>query len=134
MINLKKHLNEQSSVFLVRKMVCLMLVAGVWVATGCHKKQPPEPAPAQQAAAPTNPAAAPVYTRPANTTVVAPAPTGEPDLKQMTRSLRSWVSRTHIVPTSFENFVAQANIQFPPPPEGKKFVIGKRMTVELARQ
>lgn len=114
---------------------CLALALGAAMfAAGCSKKTPAVETPAPQAAQETNPAASPVYTRPATPTIVAAAPAGEPDLKQMTRALRSWIARTHIVPKNFEDFVTQANIQFPPPPAGKKYVIGKRMVVELAKQ
>ena len=119
--------------FQVSLSVCLALVIGVLGVVGCSKKTPATATPASTAAQDVNPAAAPVYTRPATPTVVT-APAGEPDLNQMTHTLRSWVSRTHIVPKNFEDFVAQANIQFPPPPAGKKYVIGKRMIVELRNQ
>ena len=111
-------------------IVALLVIMAV---SGCSKKQPAATT-VQADAPPTNPAAAPVYNRPATPVVVASATPGEPDLKQMTHSLRSWIARTHIVPKSFEDFVAQANIQFSPPPPGKKYVIGKRMVIELAKQ
>ena len=114
--------------------VCVALVAGVLLFAGCGKKPPVGEVPTQPAAQNTNPAASPIYTRPATPTIVAGDPGAEPDLKQMTRSLRGWIARTHIVPKNFEDYMAQANIQFPPAPAGKKYVIGKRMTVELANR
>jgi hypothetical protein len=105
------------------------------ILAGCGKKQPTAETPPPAATVlSSNTAALPVYTRPATPTVVTADPGAAPDLKQMTHSLRSWIARTHIVPKSFDDFVTQANIQFPPPPAGKKYVLGRRMVVELANQ
>ncbi|HEV2692626.1 MAG TPA: hypothetical protein VG347_06980 [Verrucomicrobiae bacterium] len=104
------------------------------VFSGCSKKQPPAAAVTQTDVQSSNPAANPVYNRPVTPTVVTAANDGEPDLKQMTHSLRSWIARTHIVPKNFEDFVAQANMQFSPAPAGKKYVIGKHMVIQLANQ
>jgi hypothetical protein len=48
--------------------------------------------------------------------------------------LRRWISRTHLVPKNFNDYAAQANLQFPPPPPGKKFSLGPHMTVILVNQ
>ena len=131
---MKKHSGRQQSWLRSSVPVCVALIAGVLVSAGCSKKQSVAATPTPPTVQDTNPAASPVYTRPAATTIVAATAAGEPDLKQMTRSLRGWIARTHIVPKNFEDFVTQANLQFPPPPTGKKYVIGKRMMVELANQ
>ena len=119
----------------IRTTAAVLVALAVTAAfCGCTKKQAPAAATVQADGQSNNPAASPVYVRPAAPTVVASPNGGEPDLKQMTHSLRSWIAHTHIVPKSFEDFAAQANLQFSPAPAGKKYVIGKHMVIELAKQ
>jgi hypothetical protein len=117
------------------RLPVLLMLAGALVMAGCSKSKEvaaaPTPPPSEQD---TNPAAAPVYTRPTTPTVLAVAPSGEPDLKAMTHSLRGWIARTHRVPADLADYEAQANVQFPAAPAGKKFAIGKRMTIVLVSQ
>ncbi|HEY9508460.1 MAG TPA: hypothetical protein VIV82_01235 [Verrucomicrobiae bacterium] len=75
----------------------------------------------------------PTYDAPANATVIALNGT-EPDLVQMNRELRKWLMRNHRRPKNFEEFAASANVQFPPPPAGKKYSIDSRMHVVLVKQ
>jgi hypothetical protein len=52
-------------------------------------------------------------------------------LNELGRELRRWVRRNQRLPASFEEFVASAQLQPPPPPQGKKYAIGPQMTVVL---
>jgi len=134
-LNMKIHSGDRPRAWGTGTRVWVAFGAAVLILAGCGKKQTAaEPPPPPSTVLNSNTAALPVYTPPAAPTVVAANADGAPDLKQMTHSLRGWIARTHIVPKSFDDFVTQANIQFPPPPAGKKFVIGKRMIVELANQ
>jgi len=76
---------------------------------------------------------APTYDAPPQTTAIALNGT-EPDLAQMNRELRKWLMRNHRRPKNFEEFAASANVQFPPPPAGKKYSIDSRMHVVLIKQ
>lgn len=75
---------------------------------------------------------APVYQKssaaPAMQTAQAPA---EPDLKELNRSLLRWILSNRRRPQNFEDFAATANVTIPPPPAGKKYVLGKDMHVLL---
>ena len=44
-------------------------------------------------------------------------------LQQLSLELRRYVVRTHKIPKTFEEFAANSNVQFPPPPAGKKYAI-----------
>jgi hypothetical protein len=50
-------------------------------------------------------------------------------LQQLTKELRDFVVRTRSVPKNFEEFAAKSQISFPPPPQGKKYVIVKQEVV-----
>jgi len=115
------------------KLSVLLMLAGALVISGCNKPTAVATAPTPASEQDTNPAANPVYTRPAVPTVIPAAPSG-PDLTAMTHNLRSWIARTHRVPADLADYEAQANVQFPAPPPGKKFALGKRMTVVLVSQ
>jgi hypothetical protein len=54
------------------------------------------------------------------------------NLADLTRELRRWIVKTKQRPASFEDFAAKAQIQVPPPPAGKKYVITQEMRVALA--
>ena len=58
-------------------------------------------------------------------------PNGEPDLKELNRSLLRWILGNRRRPKSFEDFAATAGIMIPPPPAGKKYVIAKDMHIQL---
>jgi hypothetical protein len=47
--------------------------------------------------------------------------------------LRRYVVRTHKVPKTFDEFAANSNVQFPPPPTGKKYAI-EGQAVVLTKQ
>ena len=115
----------------------LVLGAAMFIA-GCGKKsetppvsQTPPPSQASQAAVPPvspSPAqnAQPAPAAPATNAATAPA-----DLQSLNQQLISWVVQNHQRPKSFEDCVARANIQVPPPPAGKKYVINSRGFVAL---
>lgn len=53
-------------------------------------------------------------------------------LEDLSKELRKWVRRNQRVPASFEEFVSSAQLQPPPPPAGKKYIINRsKMSVAL---
>jgi hypothetical protein len=134
------------------------LVAAALFFTGCHKAAdtmaaPPPAAPAAAATDTTvtnqdtqaavaasgtiqnpNPAtpAAPPMGNP-NLAPLAKA-NGEPDLTAIDSALMGWVFANRRVPNSFADFAATAGVAIPPPPPGKKYVIGNGMHVRLVDQ
>ena len=61
-------------------------------------------------------------------------PNGEPDLAEMNRYLLRWVMRNQRRPNNFEDFAATAGVAIPPPPAGKKYVIGRDMHIQLVNK
>ena len=115
--------------------VCLALVVGVLFFAGCGKAkksaaETPAPSPESVKQAETDhlPVATPT---PAAAPALATAPNGEPDLKELDRSLLRWLMRNRRKPASFEDFSATAGVAIPPPPAGKKYVIAKNMHIQL---
>jgi hypothetical protein len=53
-------------------------------------------------------------------------------LEELNLALRRWVVSNRRMPSSFEEFTSTAQIQVPPAPAGKKYVLTKQMKVELA--
>ena len=113
----------------------LMLVLGV---CGCHKASTPPPSvsadnpPPVVAAAASS--AAPLPPPGPQVAAVTAADHSPQDIHNMERVLVGWVIRNHQRPKSFEEFVASAGIQVPPPPAGKKYVIAKNMHIVLVDQ
>jgi hypothetical protein len=54
---------------------------------------------------------------------IAPNADTQATLSQLSLELRRYVVRTHKIPKNFEEFAANSNVQFPPPPAGKKYAI-----------
>ncbi len=54
-----------------------------------------------------------------------------PDLRPLNRALMQWVTQNHRAAANFEEFAASANIQIPPPPPGKKYVINSHGLINL---
>jgi hypothetical protein len=77
------------------------------------------------------PIAAPIPSPAASTTTGTNA-VAPPDVGQLTFQLRRWIVMNHRAPKTFEEFVSLAKIQVPPPPPGKKYVIGPQAKVILA--
>ena len=78
----------------------------------------PTPVPESTTAAPT---AAP--TTVASTFAPATATNATPDLRPLNHALLIWIVHNRRHPASFEEFAANAGIQIPPPPPGKKYII-----------
>ena len=133
--------------------VCLVLVAGVLLFSGCGKakksaSETPAPAPATETAKQAEkPAPAPEtakQTAPDHLSVPAPAPgtapavvaapNGEPDPGELNRNLIRWIVRNQRRPANFEDFAATAGVVIPPAPAGKKYVIAKNMHIQLVSQ
>ena len=109
---------------------------------GCGKKNETPPvstnAPAAQAnqggqavAPPVSPSPAPNSSQPAPAAPAANASTTTPDLQSLNQQMIKWIVQTHQRPKNFEDFVTRANIQVPPPPAGKKYVIDKHGFITL---
>ena len=128
--------------FVFEISILTLMVAGVGglglvglAVCGCSKKQPLE--------AETTPAVAQVApsTQPSNGTATPPQgmwqpeaiaqSDGQADLKALNRCLVRWLIANKRRPKDFEDFAATAGMPIPPPPEGKRYVIGKDMHVAL---
>ncbi|MGO8838108.1 MAG: hypothetical protein ACLP2Y_03775 [Limisphaerales bacterium] len=110
-----------------QKALCLMLVLGAAMfAAGCGKKSENPP----------SSAAPPLQTTQdtAQATASATAPVAETSLQELTIDVKRWCVRNHRMPASFEEFSATAGVAIPPPPEGKKYVIGGNMQVQLVNR
>jgi hypothetical protein len=117
------------------------MLAGAFLAAGCHKAQDvaPPPVPPTTAAAPdTNQPAAPVPGPPVPS--AAPLPpvattdpnyespvkaNGEPDLHVLDHAMLRWRYGHGKIPSSFAEFAASADVQIPPPPPGKMYALGQ---------
>jgi hypothetical protein len=133
-LSTKGALNESGSGLIMTFLVAIAVLSlGV---TGCGKSKPPmvEQVPDQN----TNQTAetAPVYqpTTPAVPATEAVQPPAEPDLKELDRSLLRWILGNRRRPQSFEDFAATAGVTIPPPPAGKKYIIGKDMHIQLVNR
>ena len=56
---------------------------------------------------------------------------GQANMAELDRVARMWMFRNRRRPTSWEDFAANAGVQIPPPPLGKKYVLSKDMRVTL---
>jgi hypothetical protein len=113
--------------------LAVVLTAALF-STGCHKSKPQ----AVQTSLDqnTNPVAVqppvPVYEQPSTASQSAAAqPSAAPDLKELNRNLLRWILGNRRRPQNFEEFAATANVPIPPPPAGKKYVLGKDMHIQL---
>lgn len=121
-----------------RSAVPLSVVAVVlcYLLVGCGKKetaQAPDVLPADAQNANGQTAAAPDLSHAAPPQLAAPsgADLQTRDIHQMERVLVGWIISHHNRPKSFEEFVADTQIQVPPPPSGKKYVIAHNMHILL---
>jgi hypothetical protein len=103
--------------------LCLLLAVGI--AAGCKKSEPAVPTADAQGAEQAVPSPRgtdfPTSAPPAVT--IAPSADTQETLQQLSLELRRYVVRTHKIPKTFEEFAANSNVQFPPPPAGKKYAI-----------
>ena len=124
--------------------LCLMLVLGTAIfVAGCGKGKNAEPAATTAAplsatqentsspTAPSPAAANPVADPQPPPAVVITDNAGAPVLQQLNRALIQFKFRNHRVPSSFEDFADNGNIQVPPPPAGKKYAIDGRGIIVL---
>jgi hypothetical protein len=133
--NMKSFPGHKQTWFQSSTPVYLALVVGVLLFAGCGKAkksaaETPASSPESVKQAETDhlPVATPT---PAAAPALATAPNGEPDLKELDRSLLRWLMRNRRKPASFEDFSATAGVAIPPPPAGKKYVIAKNMHIQL---
>ncbi|HEY1787878.1 MAG TPA: hypothetical protein VGJ73_06965 [Verrucomicrobiae bacterium] len=59
---------------------------------------------------------------------------GQPNMVELNRAAKFWMFRNRRRPTSWDDFAANAGIQIPPPPSGKKYVLSKDMRITLVDQ
>lgn len=59
---------------------------------------------------------------------------GQVDMVELNRVARFWMLRNRRRPTDWDDFVAHAGVQIPPPPPGKKYVLSQNMRVTLVDQ
>lgn len=127
---------EQPS-YLLAGLLALLMATGFGV--GCKKESAVEPptSPEENAQLQRNvsPDAPPTSSqnRPQTLNV---APQEDPDavVKQLNRELARWMLRNKRTPSSFEEFVSSAQLQVPPAPAGKKYVLNKDVRIVLANQ
>lgn len=140
---------RQCPQFVVKSLGLALSLATIVAVNGCGKKdtsastsnttaqsvpaQPvnPTPRPVQAPAQPVTVSQTPQMQ--ANARHAAPAPS-EPDLGEINRSLIRWIVGNRRKPSSFEEFASSSGAQIPPPPAGKKYVIGANMHVQLVNQ
>jgi hypothetical protein len=103
--------------------LCLFLALGIML--GCKKSEPAVPtADAQNVGeAVPSPRGTDFPTSAPPAVTIAPSADNQTTLQQLSLELRRYVVRTHKIPKTFEEFAANSNVQFPPPPTGKKYAI-----------
>jgi hypothetical protein len=114
--------------------LCLLL--GFGLVSGCKKSEPaPASADAQSAgeAVPSPRGIDFPANAPTGAVVVPQSDDPQATLRQLSLELRRYVVRTHKVPRNFDDFAANSNVQFPPPPPGKKYAI-EGQAVVLTKQ
>ena len=114
----------------------LAIVAGIsMLLAGCSKAKAPSnvantPPPAQStnpepaAAAPDNPQLPP-------TAVADTTTNGQPDFRGLNRQFISYEVQNRCHFKTIEEYAAAANVQFPPPPAGKKYALDKKGYIAL---
>lgn len=109
-----------------------LVLAVILGACGCGKKATqqatPPPAPAPEAQTPAAAQQSQTATQP------TAAASNEPDLPEINRALIRWIVGHKRRPANFEEFAATAGTPIPPPPAGKKYIIGGNMHVQLVNQ
>jgi hypothetical protein len=79
-----------------------------------------------------NPAAAPApQAQAASEAASVVQADGQPDMAALNRVARLWMIRNRRRPTSWDDFAANAGVQIPLPPSGKKYALSRDMRVTL---
>ena len=91
-----------------------------------------------QTPASTQPAPGPVGPGPGPQVLKQPEtvaqPDGQTDIHALNRCLVRWLIANKRRPKDFEDFAATAGVPIPPPPAGKRYVIGKDMHIMLVNR
>jgi len=115
-----------------------LILGAAMFAAGCGKGKSAGPAANatpptqtnQAAAAPASPGSAD-NSPPTPTAPAANADAAAPNMQELNRALIRYVIRNHLRPKTFEEFAANANIQIPPPPAGKKYILNQKGYIVL---
>lgn len=115
----------------------LWLALAVILAAGC-KKPDATPAAAGDSQDPSNmapPSPRGAGPMPVAATAAVVTDTGDANatLQQLSAELRNYVVRTRSIPKNFDEFASKSNLQFPPPPAGKKYAISGQAVVLVKR-
>lgn len=94
------------------------ILVSLLLALGCTKKTTTAAGPAQPEQQPT----------------AAVQPEAQPDLPELNRSLLRWMMGHRHRPKDFEEFAATAGVTIPPPPAGKKYLLGKDLHIVLVNR
>jgi hypothetical protein len=131
---------KKGSMRLLIKMVPIgiaLLLASTLFVSGCSRKSGEmgnSQANAQtnqvvETAPPVGAPVPPAQSAPETTSIVQAD--GQANMAELDRVARTWMLRNHRRPTSWEDFAANAGVQIPPPPPGKKYVVSRDMRVTL---
>ena len=103
----------------------LGLLLALGIVAGCKKSDPALPTVDAQGAeqAVPSPRGTDFPTSAAPAVTITQSDNAQETLQQLSLELRRYVVRTHKIPKAFEEFAANSNVQFPPPPAGKKYAI-----------
>jgi hypothetical protein len=116
----------------ISKVLILLIVGTLLGATGCKKKEQPAVVSAGSVEqAPASPAYEATLTTQASRASGAAA---SPETVDLNREVRKWILRNRRPPRNFEDFAATSDVQIPPPPAGKKYVLDKTMHVTVANR
>lgn len=111
------------------------LLMAALVFAGCGKAKKPVAASVPETAASAEPNNAPAPVAQASLAAAPLAtPTGETDMAELNRTMLRWILGHRRVPANFEEFAATAGVAIPPPPAGKKYVIGRDKRIQLVNK
>jgi hypothetical protein len=115
----------------------LTCALAIW-AVGCHQKDqstevPTSASPPTQTDATTPAPASPAPVANPGTSVTA-ATNALPDLRPLNQALLSWRLQNRRVPATFEEFAASTDVQIPPLPPGKKYVINSHGLISVVNR
>ena len=93
-------------------------------------------APDQQAAAPAQAAAPKAVSVPVQVSVPmqGSGKPANPDFDDLNREVKVWILSNRRMPKDFEEFAATANVEIPPPPPGKKYILDSRKHVDVVNK